>query len=1308
MDVINNIEQPSVQNDIKGEKAIVNNVVGNANIVINGSVSKTFHDASDGLRNCNHTVADGVSIPRNETEELYRFVTSGSEQYKPERRVCVLVGNAGTGKTVVMRDLLQRLEEEQVPVLAIKSDQLFMNNYDGDINKSVGLGKSIIAQLELEAKEKRVVLLVDQIDALSSTLSRDRRPIDDVNNLVAEASKIMNVRIAISCRPYDLHYDASLDRYKSGYTVRIGNLPSSRVKEVLSSRAIDVEKMDAPLFDFLCNPLNLFLYCKLENPTVIRGRVTVYDLYNALWKEIVVDKSGKENSITRQSLAEYLTAVTAKMANDQVLAISKRLFETAYSNEQNFFLTNGFLVEGANSSQLQFLHQSMFDYIYARLFFESGKSLEAEFKDKHQGLFLRSRIKQIVDYQRVNDEDGYKKLIMEILTKEDANEKPLFRFHIKHLVMSSFGYYDYLSEFEKYLISDLVNSDDRYAAMFAESINSHDSFELLLNLKPDFAAQSLEWQKRIVSAAARIEWTDTDYIWQFYDRIVDGKYDSGLMAYIYNAINSISHPLNDPRIIHFIDSLDTDADRCHLYRLLNKLITVDVSIVEDYILKKTKDILAQLDPNSLRGFLFPMDGTILFNTLKEQRPDDAFRIIHEMLSLIVLHTIIETENCDIKCSYSLMSFNRENSHYDFVDEELVYLMQQIEHYVQNEPSKAEHWLQQLASSDLEHDYLLLLVGLKAGGEKYADLAFRTLRNTLLKTHSSSIIDYYRQKLFGAICGVVASEQLDELMAIIAQIAPEWEKHPLIAGENLPISRIGVTRTHYYSQVPEEYLKTRYSDAWSELNHFNRIFGNVTPTAPNKCEVLEGFSTMSDNAYEKMNDDDVLNSMRKYNKDFNADFSIPTLTGHARMLRAEASKNPQRYIDIYTCAVNDSTISKRYILEGLEGLSEGGADLSKITQILKVFISSLEEDVNNVARGVLIEVTRLSDIYLKRKETLPDFMFAFICKIVADYKDEEEHEESEIFDALTEGINQVRGCAAEKLVFCYYMKEYEKQIFDTQEKLEGNSSVATRAAAIFHMGMLASLNHDRMRALFLKLTSDHNVNLYNLQLHNQHPILFFLRYNFGELIPYFKGALPLPKTYENTVRVLWEAWRLTELPEANDLLYKFADASVEARASLVKYISFYYNHVFHDKMLEVYYRYMNYDEPELSKQYDFILNKTESWTRNELIEYLDRFSVSNACKHCNYFLLQLMKRKALELPKESLRWISNIYKMKKGVGDSDFFVKDVADVVIIAYNRIREFRIGLDYLEVGMDLFDELLADNQNRVYLLDCLDKLEE
>ena len=136
-----------------------------------------FRYISADLRSWRSYLYDDKHIPRKQTDDLCAWIDA--EHNKEKERVALLVGAPGSGKSVVMHDVLQAMEtRDDVYVLGLKSDQI---GYETIENQARNNGISsrledVVNNLSREVGVKRVILLVDQIDALSIAYSAQRVP----------------------------------------------------------------------------------------------------------------------------------------------------------------------------------------------------------------------------------------------------------------------------------------------------------------------------------------------------------------------------------------------------------------------------------------------------------------------------------------------------------------------------------------------------------------------------------------------------------------------------------------------------------------------------------------------------------------------------------------------------------------------------------------------------------------------------------------------------------------------------------------------------------------------------------------------------------------------------------------------------------------------------------------------------------------------------------------------------------------------------------------------------------------------------
>ena len=107
-------------------------------------------------------------IERKELIELYDWINS---PLKEKSNIALLIGSAGVGKSVVLKQLIQKLYKNKIPYMALKVD---CSDISGS-EKGDGLSEICEDFGYLTSYKDKAILIIDQIDALSQSLSNDRR-----------------------------------------------------------------------------------------------------------------------------------------------------------------------------------------------------------------------------------------------------------------------------------------------------------------------------------------------------------------------------------------------------------------------------------------------------------------------------------------------------------------------------------------------------------------------------------------------------------------------------------------------------------------------------------------------------------------------------------------------------------------------------------------------------------------------------------------------------------------------------------------------------------------------------------------------------------------------------------------------------------------------------------------------------------------------------------------------------------------------------------------------------------------------------
>ena len=1284
-----------------GDHAV--NIINNGGkLTVNGihKSYRTLLDASADLRSWYGFVYKDKHIKRNETSVLLKWIEKNAES--DSDRVHLLVGEAGSGKSVILRDVLISLEQQGIKVLGLKADHLFSNF--GTLDELVGVGDSTVEIIRNIAQNEKFVLIIDQVDALSLSLSSNRSSLESVNTLVNEMSKYANVRVIVSCRPYDLNYDPMLERYKSKTVTKVEDLPLDEVKDTLNIANIHIDENTDVVWQFLANPLNLFLFCKVQNSRLFGLQHPNRNLlYKALWKQILVDNSKLSENVTYQGLVECLNDITSIMYRRQVLSVSYEQMETKYSNEINYLLSNSFLYN--ENGKLQFIHQSLYDFIYARIFLQKGKSIRDTLDGVHQGLFIRLRVKQILLYLRDVDIDAYIDNLKMLFFDKTTDEKYTYRFHLKHLMLSSMGYVDNLYDEECGFLRKYIFPVQELSEIFWEAVSTEAGLNLLISeidRRGGFASANEEQQDQLLRACSRTMYNTkgrmfvVDYLLSLDNSDFKLKSKENLL----NLINYI--PVNQSevsQIIHLAKKFDEHSSKITFPVLLRNLVPYAPEFIGSVIISNINEVLN--DESSGKGLYqydFSYDLESLLEELQKEDEERGFLITLKVVQTICRNTIfIGQDSNDIKSSMAYFSYNRHSDYYKFEDKALNYLLSQVETISSSHCEKISDVLKKLSTSDLAVDVLIAVCGYRANIKYFLQDAYNVLERIMKSEYVSSVLEYYAIELFGSLFTQLSTEKKEQIMLVLANLNPNWEKNYVPNRSTIsPLTFIGYTKAKYYRKLNDDDLKC-YPSAKAALLEIEHKYGELENKEPNEMKVKTGWNTLRQSAYNTMGSSELAESMVGIDSNNSTDWDKPSLTGHAMAMRDNLSCRPDDYYQAYLTAI-DQGADITYAVLGVEGLLDVDYTVSSINILVDKIIAQLDTEVNNNNPGTTIQVVRLIDRYYDKDQFVPDSLFEFVCKVACEWDDSEYNKEEYSNASYNDGINQVRGCAADTLLRCYEDKDRVDIIFEVLNRVAENAAISTRASALFRMGILFDVNEEKCKELFLKLTKDYATSLLNLPLHKLNPLIKLVNYDFQALENYFEACIGNYKTHKINVALLWICW-VRKIEMADQYMYRMADSSIEGRAALITYVCDQFSIGFMDKISPILGRYLDYDEKETGSAYDNVFTIIMKWGNNEQVQFMKTFVKSNACKYCSYHLMKYLKSSTSIFPNECLQWIPKIYESKKGQEDWPYYSNNLIDVLISSYNSIRKYDKNNRSLEEALDLLDLWLHDSANRQYL---------
>ena len=347
----------------------------------------------------------------------------------------VVTGKAGSGKTACVVEVTEALRGRGLPVLTFRLDllQLLSASTTADLGRLLDLEESpvLVLAAAAEAAGRPGVLIVDQLDAVSTMSGRSSGAFDVVEGLLQEARGTRAravIHTVVVCRAFDWQHDHRLRQlapFDSNTQVEVTEFTVDEAKSILTDAGIDPARFRERQLALLRLPqnLSLFLEAGLRTPA--------FDTATKLFARYWTKKRGvvaERISPLPDQWMKVMEALCDEMASAQQLSVPCETldgFTPAYVEQ---LASEGVLT--FDGRRYGFGHESFFDYCFARVFFRRRESLVPFLKGSEQHLFRRAQVRQVLAYLRDTDRARYVEELRGLLSDERI------RAHIKDLAFA--------------------------------------------------------------------------------------------------------------------------------------------------------------------------------------------------------------------------------------------------------------------------------------------------------------------------------------------------------------------------------------------------------------------------------------------------------------------------------------------------------------------------------------------------------------------------------------------------------------------------------------------------------------------------------------------------------------------------------------------------------------------------------------------------------------------------------------------------------------------------------------------------------
>lgn len=859
----------------------------------------------------------------------------------PVGKRMLVVSGAGGGKSSSLAEFaVERFQNSGIPVLALRFDQMPEGIVSTqELGQRLLLPDSPALTLAGIAEGAPCLLVVDQLDALSTISGRKADMWNVFEELEREVRQLPNMSFVVGCREFDLEHDYRIGKLKSegqGFeVVKLGDLSIEQVDLSLRNAGTDPDRIPQTLKAILRVPLHLSLFLRLSPE--VRAQVQNRDqLFDKFWCE---SERKVENRLGhRPRWAETIDQLANWLSANQELSAPKHVLdefrqEAVAMASEHFF---GFVEE-----RYRFFHESLFDYAFARRFASRGGNLVDLLLSSEQHLFRRAQVRQVLTFLRTHDGRKYLQELEAVLAH------PRVRFHIKRLIFQWLSALadpkDEEWEVLQRVCSPTAGLRDDFYNLAARQLAWFDLFDrtgiltaglgsgnqaeewkaiwpmglpAIIEARPDRVAQLVRQYKRATES-----WSGyLRYIYRtgdafknesmfqlFLSHIDDGTLDNARPGF---AVNdnwwSLLYGLAEKRPDLACEAIGHWFDRM-VTKWRNKELGVNDSSEEKQ--EEWRRLKGAFDSSGQHWGVIPKASTAPLKYAKEMLPRIA----------TLVEELAKEPSGRLKSDplWCLRSFGESQFH--VTDALFASLATCLELVAKESPTELDLLIQPFQGSDCDAIAFLMIRAWTAAPSIYADrlaayLAadLRRLKVGYQTAGGGSFENYISVNGVRAASASCSPERLETLEEAILNLTDHWEaRHQRLRGRR---------QLELFQVIDSSRLSER---GRRKLEELQRKFPSARLEEPRPMQGGAVGSPIPEKAQELMSDDQWLRAMRKYSGvDFRWDRELSRSGGQGQLgisLMANAEKDPVRFAAL-TAKMSDE-LPASYFDAILHGISK---------------------------------------------------------------------------------------------------------------------------------------------------------------------------------------------------------------------------------------------------------------------------------------------------------------------------------------------------------------------------------------------------
>lgn len=384
--------------------------------------------ASKGLLNWTRTLGKNEQqIERPELEELLNRIDTDNFS------TTIVLGVPGIGKSALLSVLAHCIVDKGYALLAIKADYLGNKvnsledlRHDDQLHFSTDL----LYAIKSVANKERVILLVDQLDAVSELLDRQPGRLNVLLNLIQSLAGTKNIHIVATCREFEFRHGSQFSRLE-GFEQLYLSLPIwGKISPVLQNEGHLPDLIGEPLRELLQNPQNLKIFLQVAQPGEVFD--SSQKLLDRLWETKILNQPNAQKYIA------FLEKIAQRMKDEEVLWLPTSVADDCPEICQELQQANILMLNRDNST-FGFCHQTYYDHTLARAFARGYQSLADLVLERQDGLFVRPILLRSLNYLRGTAPQEYQHQLRILLKNAEVNNYP-FKNKIAKLALNKLSH----------------------------------------------------------------------------------------------------------------------------------------------------------------------------------------------------------------------------------------------------------------------------------------------------------------------------------------------------------------------------------------------------------------------------------------------------------------------------------------------------------------------------------------------------------------------------------------------------------------------------------------------------------------------------------------------------------------------------------------------------------------------------------------------------------------------------------------------------------------------------------------------------